>query len=137
MTKKGEKRPPVGAGLLIVRTTDMKILLLRRSEMVTKSGYWAAPGGGVEAGETEKDAAIREGYEELGGLPEDLRIEEEASWYAEGPFFAFATFMATTADRNWTPRINPEHDQWGWFDPRKLPSPIMPGTQKVVKEALF
>src|SRR5680860_1421288 len=43
---------------------DGKILLIKR----TKPGlvYWVIPGGGVEAGETNEDALIRECKEELG-----------------------------------------------------------------------
>jgi len=43
---------------------DGKILLIKR----TKPGivYWVIPGGGVERGEEDRDALIREGKEELG-----------------------------------------------------------------------
>ena len=57
-----------GAGLLIMRS-DGRMLLTRRSPLESRPGYWDAPGGGVEAGESHLDAALREGREELGGLP--------------------------------------------------------------------
>ena len=129
------RRTPVGAGLLIVRLSDMKILLVKRSEEVTLPGVWAAPGGSVEEGEDIGDAAIREGEEELGGLPRDLRMEETPSvWEDIG--FKFITFLATTGDHSWEPELNWENDDWKWVDPRRLPREIMPGTEKAVDDFL-
>lgn len=133
MTRAGEPRCPRGAGLMILREPDGKILIVRRSDLVTKAGHWAFPGGGVEAGETEIETALREGYEELGGLPTDLVVEQEAEWYAEGPFFCFATFVARTQDLSWRPTLNEENDDWQWADPRKLPMPALEGTKQAVK----
>ena len=133
MTRPGERRCPRGAGLMILREPDGKILLVRRSALVTKAGHWAFPGGGVESGETEAETALREGNEELGGLPADLVVEGEPEWYAEGPFFCFATFLAITKDREWKPRLNDENDDWTWADPRRLPTPALEGTRQALE----
>lgn len=133
MTRPGEKRNPRGAGLMILREPDRKVLLVRRSGLVTKAGHWAFPGGGVEAGETEIETAMREGNEELGGLPPDLVVEGEPEWYAEGPFFCFATFLGITRDTEWKPRLNDENDDWTWADPRRIPAPALEGTRQAVK----
>lgn len=58
----------VGGRLLIV-DPDERILLIH--ERIAGVGtHWLTPGGGVEAGEDPRDAAVREGFEEIG-----LRIE--------------------------------------------------------------
>ena len=43
---------------------DGKILLIKRTK--PQDRYWAAPGGGVDLGESDKQALIRECQEELG-----------------------------------------------------------------------
>lgn len=51
------------------------ILFTRRSEnLAAHSGQIAFPGGGVEAGETLEEAAIREAREEVGIPPERLEL---------------------------------------------------------------
>lgn len=49
----------------IVKFPNNKILLVKRGTVVFK-GYWALPGGRVDAGETVEQAVIREVKEETG-----------------------------------------------------------------------
>jgi len=58
-----EKRPRVGSAVLIEK--DGRFLLGERNKENYK-GYWVIPGGGVNLGETIKDAGIREIKEETG-----------------------------------------------------------------------
>ncbi len=53
--------PIVGVSVLVFK--DDKILLVRRGREPRK-GQWSLPGGGVELGETVRDAAVREIREE-------------------------------------------------------------------------
>lgn len=119
-----------GAGLLIVRHKDGKILMTRRAAGESSPGYWDFAGGGVEEGETELEAAVREGREELGGLP-GLKVDTEPFWWAPNPFFAFALFLAQMGPSGdgWEPHLSDEHDNYGWFDRRGLPSPILEGAE--------
>lgn len=48
----------------VVLIEDGKVALVRRVN--ARGTYYVFPGGGVEAGETVRDAAIREAHEELG-----------------------------------------------------------------------
>lgn len=123
-----------GAGLVIFRPKDGKVLMTRRSPAESSPGYWDFAGGKVEPGETHLEAAIREGREELGGLPR-LSIETEPVWWAPNPFFAFALFLAQmdASGDDWEPVLNDEHDLYGWFSPSKLPTPILPGAIAAVR----
>lgn len=52
------------AGLVIVR--DGSLLLVRQYRLLIDGCSWEIPGGGVDAGETPEEAAVREGLEETG-----------------------------------------------------------------------
>lgn len=56
-------RPPVSLGVrLVVRGADDTVVLVRH----TYTGGWHVPGGGVDVGETVREAAVRECREETG-----------------------------------------------------------------------
>ncbi|HUI90417.1 MAG TPA: NUDIX domain-containing protein [Anaerolineales bacterium] len=65
---------PVAVHLLLLR--DKQILLLRRSNTGYEDGNYSVVAGHVEAGETVRQAAIREGREEVGVIlePRDIDI---------------------------------------------------------------
>ncbi len=45
---------------------DERLLIIRRAEGIAAPGAYCFPGGGIEAGETEAEALVREIWEELG-----------------------------------------------------------------------
>lgn len=126
----------IGAGLLITRRSDGKVLMVRRAPGGSKPGYWNPPGGTVEEGETPFEGASREAREELGPLPRLEWLNDEGFWYANGPYFAFATFLAVLPkdEDSWTPSLNEENSEWGWFDPEELPQPLLPGVRAAVRD---
>lgn len=128
-------RPSYGAGLLIMRPSDGKVLLTRRSDLVSLPGRWAPPGGSENPGETPDETAYREAAEELGPLPALDPVRDEGYWRAKGPYYAFATFGALIrqGQEDWKPTLNPENDEWGWFDVENLPRPMLPGAVGAVR----
>lgn len=123
-----------GAGLLIFRPSDGKVLMTRRSPFGSSPGAWDFTGGHIEQGETELEAAIREGREELGGLPQ-LKVYTEPYWWSPNPFFAFSLFLAEVdaSGNDWEPVLNVEHDLYGWFSPKQLPTPILEGSASAAR----
>ena len=57
--------PPVRRGVVGVLVKDGRLLVIRRSQHVRSPGMYCFPGGGIEAGETETAAVVRELQEEL------------------------------------------------------------------------
>ena len=62
---------PIDGASVIIRDGD-RILLVRRARDPFK-GRWSLPGGRVEAGETAKQAAVREAKEETGLMVSGLK----------------------------------------------------------------
>lgn len=127
---------PIGAGLLIVRRRDGKVLLIQRAAGGSKPGYWNPPGGSVEGNETPFEAAVREAREELGPLPALEWRRDEGYWHANGPYFAFGTFLGILREEydSWTPRLNEESSAWAWCSADDLPSPLVPGVRGAIRD---
>jgi 8-oxo-dGTP diphosphatase len=66
----------------IVESADKRILLIKR-RTVPFRGYWALPGGRVEAGESVQEATVREVKEETGL---DIEIIRKIGEYREKGF---------------------------------------------------
>lgn len=45
---------------------DGRVLVIKRAAGVVMPGYWCPPSGGIEPGESQEDAVVRESREELG-----------------------------------------------------------------------
>jgi ADP-ribose pyrophosphatase YjhB (NUDIX family) len=58
----------VGSGVLLVR--ENQVLLQRRKD----NGLWGIPGGSLEPGESLEEAAIRETFEEVGLMIDELTL---------------------------------------------------------------
>lgn len=60
-------------GVVIVVHRDGKFLLIKRAPGLLAAGAWCFVGGGIERGELQRDAVVREFAEEVGGLIEPVR----------------------------------------------------------------
>jgi 8-oxo-dGTP pyrophosphatase MutT (NUDIX family) len=116
------------AGILFVRS-DGAILLARRSPVVTEPGTWGIPGGRLKPGEDVAAGAMREFMEEMGSMPPTRLL---AAYDLNIPSGVYTTLVVTGDTRGWAPRLNWEHDQWGWFRASALPRPLHPGVVRVL-----
>jgi 8-oxo-dGTP pyrophosphatase MutT (NUDIX family) len=102
---------PQKVSAIMLRSPAGRILMLRR---VDGEG-WAFPAGGVKDGESFETAATRELWEETGFRNPVNAKQIHMRQTANG--VDCTTFLADV-DSEFTPRLNHEHDAWGWFDPR-------------------
>ena len=61
-------------GVVAVVVREGRFLVIRRSEQVVAPGAFCFPGGGIEPGETEEAALVRELREELDLLVRPIRL---------------------------------------------------------------
>lgn len=121
-----------GAGLLIKIADSDKVLLVHRSRYVLDPGLWGLPGGRVEPGETDFEAAIREGMEELWSLPLMQIIGKFSTKTGEFTYTTFLAVVLWAIAEAWEPVLNWEHDEWRWFSTKKLPKNTHPGVKVVL-----
>jgi len=113
-------------GVKIVLINHHKaVLLLRRSDKVSRAGGWDLPGGGVDKGEDPKDAASRELHEEVditsdSFVPVDTfhTLEEEGELVTIG--FAGIIPDKAVVTLSW------EHDMYEWVSEEELDDYEMP-----------
>ena len=109
-------RPIVAASVALVR--DGRALIARRAR-APLVGVYAFPGGGVELGETLRQAAARELHEETGLEAEDLAFLDHVEPIARDgervrAHCVIAAFVARW--RGGEPRPGPELDAFAWVD---------------------
>lgn len=96
-----------------------KYILINQHDKKNNRFFWCLPGGGIDIGETEKEAAIREAFEETG-----LKIKLLGSKFESIPFHTniydkFVTFLAEPVSGVAAPGYEPEDpfkEEWEILD---------------------
>jgi putative (di)nucleoside polyphosphate hydrolase len=133
-------RPAVGIMLL---NAEGNVFVGRRINMPTGLAAWQMPQGGIDPGETPRQAALRELLEEIGSDKADI-IAETAGWlhydlpaevaggrwggHYRGQRQKWFAMRFTGTDRDIDPSSteHPEFDVWEWVAPARLPELIVP-----------
>jgi 8-oxo-dGTP pyrophosphatase MutT (NUDIX family) len=124
------------AGILL--RIGNEILLCKRSdECKTLAGYWSIPGGGVEKGESNQRAAVREFLEETNILIDEPMIyvgtsSEETSSYKMDVFLVDIVKKIPVSLQN--ARDGFEHTECGYFRMDELPTPMPDGLKQIIKQ---
>lgn len=119
----------VKAAFVIFLTKDGHALFTRRSAEAKHPGEWDFPGGGVDEGETDEEAARRESSEEIGVDPGALGDPIDAQADEDG---VDATTFLQQCDR-FVPQLNPnEHDKYVWAPLTSPPEPLHDGVARTL-----
>lgn len=108
---------PNHRGVLGVVVRDGRFLMIRRSATVVAPGMIGFPGGGIESGETEPEALIREFHEELGVAVEPIR----PLWQSVTPWQVRLSWWLAALAVDARPEPNPaEVASFDWLSPAEI-----------------
>jgi 8-oxo-dGTP pyrophosphatase MutT (NUDIX family) len=94
-------------------------------------GSWGLPGGKCEPGETLLETMQRECEEELGSMPDYVRLVPIEKFTSADGSFSYHTFFCCVRDE-FQPRLNHEHLGYAWIDSGTWPRPMHPGLWNTV-----
>lgn len=142
------------AGILFTTPAGTALFVKRAATAADYPGTWCFPGGHQEDGETAEETAIREAKEEIGAVPEGLRILHTRQILSSAVGVAavgvgapavppvpagapdcpiqapgevdFTTFVQNV-EEEFAPVLNDEHDGWAWAPKESPPEPMHPG----------
>lgn len=126
-----ERRPLVGMGVLVMR--GKKVLLGKRLG-AHGEGYYAAPGGHVEFGESLAETARREVREECGLEIEDIRLLSVGTYMWGDDQHYVDVDVVCQAPLGEPHNLEPHNCAgWAWYDLDNLPEPLFIVTEVMVK----
>ena len=102
-----------------------RYLYLMRSDP-KHPGSWGLPGGRVETGESLLAAMTRECREEMGFVPDYLRMIPLEKFTTIDAGFEYHTFFCIV-DQEFQPQLNEEHLGYAWINSGTWPKPMHPG----------
>jgi 8-oxo-dGTP diphosphatase len=129
-------RPILAVSLAVFR--EGRVLIARRARAPLK-GFYSLPGGRVELGETLREAALRELYEEVGLRAEIVAFNDHVeSILRDGRdvsvHYVIASFVARWLGGE--AHTSSEADSILWVDPEApLEAPITPGLGLIIARA--
>lgn len=129
-----------GAWAVIYCPKTGKVLLGKRSSKVNKGGAWNLFGGRVEDGEHPRKALVRELEEETGLslAPRHLsKLDTVKRKHRAGKFERKMHYYVTKASREFSPCLNREHSDFGWFRLNQLPSKFNGPTLLAIKNGFL
>ena len=94
-------------------------------------GTWGLPGGKIDAGETLIQAIQRECTEEMGSMPEYIRLAPLEKFTSADHGFVYHTFFCSV-ESEFAPVLNDEHVGWAWIASGHWPKPMHPGLWSTV-----
>ena len=142
-------RPAVG--IMLLNPAGLAFIG-RRIDMPAGLAAWQMPQGGIDPGETPRQAAFRELKEEVGtdkaeivaetrgwlhyDLPSDIASRMWGGrWRGQRQKWFLMRFTGEDADIN-PATEHPEFDAWEWVEPRRLPELIVPFKRPLYCELL-
>jgi len=130
-TKRPRKQPQRNywgtgaAGVIPIAANTGRIFLAKRSASCREPLTWGMMGGAKDRSERPERTALRELAEETGYTG---AVElSNACVFRDGPF-EYHNFFGVVP-REFTPLLNGEHDEYGWFELDELPEPLHHGVE--------
>ena len=128
----------VGCGALIINDKGEALLLKRDVKSRDEYGYWSQPGGGVEFGETIKEAIVREIKEEVGVEIELIKFLSytDQNYLSKNEHWVSISYLAKIISGEPTNMEPEKHAQMKWFSLSDLPKKLSRTTEESVRAYL-
>ncbi len=110
--------------------TQRHLFLMRNDEKY--SGCWSLPGGKLEVTESLMETIERECTEEMGFMPEYIKIIPIEKFTSDGNYFVYHTFYCIV-EKEFLPVLNHEHTGYAWINSGIIPKPLHPGLWSTLK----
>ena len=138
MRRSNKPEVRLGCGALIVNEKNEALLLLRSVKSRDEYGYWSQPGGGVEFGETVKDAIIREIKEEVGVEIELVKFLSytDQNYLSKNEHWVSISYLARITHGNPVNMEPEKHSEMKWFPLDNMPSKLSRTTEQSAKAYL-
>ena len=108
-----ESSPVNAVGIWFYAQDTQRYLYLLRNDP-RHPGTWGLPGGKIDAGETLIQAIQRECREEMGSMPNYIRLAPLEKFTSADGGFAYHTFFCSV-ETEFAPILNDEHVGWAWI----------------------
>ena len=125
-----ESSPVNAVGIWFYAQDTQRYLYLLRNDP-RHPGTWGLPGGKIDAGETLIQAIERECREEMGSMPNYIRLAPLEKFTSADGGFAYHTFFCSV-ETEFAPILNDEHVGWAWIASGHWPKPMHPGLWSTV-----
>lgn len=106
------------------QSTNRYLYLIRNDPKHPDS--WGLPGGKMEQGESIMAAMVRECEEEIGSMPDYLKLMPLEKFTSADGGFAYNTFFCVV-EKEFSPELNDEHLGYAWINSGTWPKPLHPG----------
>lgn len=121
--------PRVGVGVLVLRGDHFLLGKRCGSHM---PGYYAAPGGHLEPGESFVECAVREVKEETGLAAVNVRFLLIGNYRFKGKQYVDIDMVADCLDGE-PIALEPEKcSEWRWYHKERLPTPLFIVTERMI-----
>jgi len=106
------------------QSTNRYLYLVRNDPKHPDS--WGLPGGKMESGESIMAAMVRECEEEIGSMPNYIKLMPLEKFTSSDGGFVYNTFFCVV-ENEFNPRLNDEHSGYAWINSGTWPKPLHPG----------
>tara|TARA_B100000035_G_C20978514_1_gene544324 strand:- start:557 stop:988 length:432 start_codon:yes stop_codon:yes gene_type:complete len=124
------------SGCIFLSLHTGKILLQQRGSKVKHPNTWGFFGGKSEGNERPSETLYREIYEELGTLPNILKVIPLNKFTSPNKKFEYHSFVCVVP-KEFIPILNEESNGYAWVKIGHYPSPLHPGANIQLRDNEF
>lgn len=130
MTKHEEIK---AAGVLFLSRQTGRCLFQLRNSSRQNHDTWGFFGGTLDQGETPYECIQRELYEEIGFMPEFIKLNPIDVFQSADHNFYYYSFVGVV-DQEFIPDLNEESAGYAWVDIGRWPRPLHRGAKSTLEE---